>query len=202
MWPGRTVYILGGGPSLNAVDVERLRGERVIACNHAYQKADWIDMMLFADYRFYFDYKESMAKFSGLRVTTNERHHDKPGMLVVRRRNSWKGRVGGIVRDPSFVIWNKSTGACAINFAVHLGASRIVLFGFDMRRVEVAPGDERCNWHETGPTAGNKNPYKRFLTVFPMIARDLKEFGIECINATPKSAIKEFKIVKPEEVYP
>ena len=195
LWPGATVYILGGGPSLNKVDVGRLRGQRVIAVNHAFKKAPWIDVMYFGDRGFYFAEREAIDKFAGLKVTTYRKHGDKPGVLWIKRRTKPYG-----IRPESekhLITWNSSSGATAIGLAAHFGASKIILMGFDMRKI----GGYR-NWHSESPVVEKKDPYKRFLHPFPYIAADLQKMGIECINATPGSAIEQFPIVTPEEVYP
>ena len=49
IWDGGECFILGGGPSLAAVDVGQLRGRRVIAVNQAYKLGDWIDVLFFGD---------------------------------------------------------------------------------------------------------------------------------------------------------
>ena len=104
----------------------------------------------------------------------------------------------GIQRSPDRLAWNLNSGACAINLAVHFGVRRIILLGFDMHSVDGQP-----NWHkEHGPRNKNFEPWPRYLQVFPAIAADLKALGIECINATPGSAIREFPIIDPEGVLP
>ena len=49
MWDGGECFLLGGGPSLHEVDVNRLRGRRVIAINQGYKLGDWIDVLFFGD---------------------------------------------------------------------------------------------------------------------------------------------------------
>lgn len=212
LWPDRTCYILGGGVSLNKIDFSRLYGQRVIAVNHAYKLGPW-DAMFFNDRHFFtVESRSGLLDFPGLIVTTNRHHSGRPRVLVMKRKNIGGG--GGIITNPHTLVWNLSSGACAINLAVHFGVRRIILFGFDMRRVSIKENDIglapdaaregwRCNWHEPHPTTdAKKNPYPRFLVPFKGIARDLKKIGVDCINATPGSLIKVFPIVKPEEVYP
>jgi len=94
-------------------------------------------------------------------------------------------------------VWNISGGACAIGLAYHFGVKRIVLLGFDMRKV-----DGKANWHDdyVVPKPFRFNPYSRFLSVFPGIAKDLKRLNVECVNATPGSALTVFPIVKLEDI--
>ena len=193
IWSNADCFILGGGPSLKEIDVSRLTGSRVIAVNNAYRLGSWIDVLYFGDCRWYNWHKKELLQFAGLKVTTCEQHVDKPGIKVVRRKNA----PHGLQTNPAFLGWNLSSGACAINLAVHLGAKRIVLLGYDMRKVE-----GQCNFHDDYPHSRNKDPYKRFLVPFPTIAADLKKKHIECLNACPGSALTVFPIVDPGKVVP
>lgn len=196
IWPGRTVYILGGGPSLASVDVDRLRGERVIACNNAYKLGRWIDVALFADKEWLGPQVDGLRNFPGLKISLNENHDSKLGRALNIRVVKMDPRIGGLVRNPAVVAWNFSTGAAAINVAMHFGAKRIVLLGFDMRKI-----NGRQNWHDEHGNEETHNPYQtKFLPRFPKIAESLAKAGIECINATPGSALTCFPIVEPDEV--
>lgn len=202
IWPGRTVYILGGGPSLAAVDITRLNGQRVIACNQAYRLAPWIDAVCFMD----LDWlrlpsnKQGLREFRGLKISAHKGHiSDLGSELGIRVVNS-KKHVEGISTDPDVVHNNTNTGAFAINVAVQLGAKRIILLGFDMQ-----PVGGQNNYHADYPPprqGQEKNPYPKFLARFPKIAESLKALGIECINATPGSALTVFPIADPESVMP
>jgi len=195
LWPDGECFILGGGPSLAQVDIERLRGSRVIAVNNAYQLADWIDVLFYGDCRWLSSHERRLQYFPGLKVTVCPSHVHKPFVRVVERRNSPQG----LQPQPHRLAWNLSSGACAVNLAVHFGVRRIILLGYDMRKI-----DGNNNWHTTHPTAGipKHDPYTRFLRPWPFIARDAKQMGVEIINATPGSALGEFPIVDPQEIYP
>jgi len=104
-----------------------------------------------------------------------------------------KGKLSGICEKPDEVAWNRNSGASAINLAYHLGAKRVVLLGYDMRRVDGEP-----NWHKDHP-AKDKNPYELYLRHFKTIARDADRLGLEVINCTPNSALTCFPIVPLEE---
>ena len=196
LWPGGECFILGGGPSLKDVDMSRLKGRRVIAVNNAFKLADWIDVMFFGDPRWLKNQgiKLGILNFAGLKVTTREEHLDKPWIRVVKRRVQ---PTGGVSRDPGILVWNISSGACAIGLAYHFGVKRIVLLGFDMRKV-----DGKTNWHDdyAVPKKFQFNPYSRFMKPFEGIAKDLKRLNVECLNATPGSALDVFPIVELEDV--
>jgi hypothetical protein len=160
-------------------------------------------------------HKDRLLNFAGLKVTTRVECEKQPGIKVIRKRNSpW-----GISRDQGIVCSNKSAGGCAINLATLFGAKKIILFGYDMRKLteeELAEIERKAvwnypsemsnhNWHSEHTDAqtekrSNRNPYGTFLEPFDLIAKGLRRDGIECINATPGSALTHFPIVKPVDV--
>ena len=106
----------------------------------------------------------------------------------------------GLSSKPTMLLWNLSSGACAINLAFHFGVAKIVLLGYDMRRI-----DGEGHWHRDYVPRGGKlptEPYKRFLKAFPSISNDLRTAGVEIVNASPGSAIDCIPIVDPEDVLP
>lgn len=191
IWPDGDCFILGGGPSLAGVDIDLLRGRRVIAINCAYKLGDWFDALFFADCRWLHSHGKGLLDWAGLKVTTCPQHINKPGIKVMKKRNS----PHGLTTDPSLLGWNLSSGACAINLAVHFGVRRIVLLGYDMKKT-----DGRCNWHEDYGVNPKKNPYDRFRQPFVAIAADLDKMKVECLNASPDSALEVFKRVRLEDV--
>lgn len=187
MWRGSTCYVVGGGPSVSCDEIAKLEGRRVIVVNRAYKDAPWADVLFFWDCDFWTTWLSSIRQFAGLKVTACERHRDSDELHVLERVLS----VEGIGTDPAKLHQNRSSGACAIELARHLGAKRIVLVGFDMRKV-----GGRDNYHSDYPKPDRypKRPdkYAWFLGAFPAIARDLEAQGIECVNATPGSALTLF----------
>ena len=196
IWKGGECFILGGGPSLKKEDVARLEGRRVIAVNMAFTLADWIDVMFFGDAGFLKNYglSNGLMDWPGLKVTTAPAHLKRDWLRVVQRKNGPRG----LSKNPNWLWWNLSSGACAINLAFLFGVKRIVLLGFDMRKV-----DARNNWHDVYRGAGQKahhNPYGKFVGRFAAIADALKAHGVECLNATPNTALHEFAKVSLEDV--
>lgn len=223
LWKGDECFVLGGGPSLLQVDVDKLRGRRVIAVNNIVFLKDWFDIMFYGDQGFFNKYRLPLRAFGGLKVTAIKYtggHIDQRmeyfkkcinnGVKVVLRQVP---PPGGLSLNPSVLFWNSSSGGCAINLATLLGAKRVVLCGFDMRRVpleEIRQMPDRLqasadpsedNWHSAHDKR-KLSPYHEgnFLRPFPQIAKDARSQKIEIVNATPGSAIKEFPIVDPESV--
>ncbi len=198
IWPDGECFILGGGPSINDIDLSLLEGKRVIAVNNAYKLGNW-DVMFYGDCRWYQRHKEALTKFTGLKVHSCNANE---GCGDVKKIRKIGGNTYGINRRTDRLQWNASSGACAINLAVHFGVKRIILLGFDMQKVDGETNFHRDHAHHRGSEKDYRkfNPYPRHLVPFESIARDLKAYGVECLNATPNSALKAFPIVSPSEV--
>lgn len=196
IWPGEECYIIGGGPSVKDCDLTPLHTKRVIAVNNAFTLGPW-PVMFYGDCRWEIQHRETLRQFSGLRVHGCSQNEGVAYVhKILRIANQY-----GIHRDPAKLCWNLSSGACAINLAVHFGVKRIVLIGFDMQKV----GGE-SNYHRdhdihkaTPKQQAVYDPYERFLAPFPKIAEDLSRIGVECVNATPGSALTVFPTMTLEE---
>lgn len=81
-----------------------------------------------------------------------------------------------------------NSGYQAVNLAYLLGASRIVMLGFDM----TGEGN-RNHWHldHAGGSMTNPTPnlYREWVQMFGRLARDLKAEGVELLNASRRTAI-------------
>jgi len=85
IWPGATVFIIGGGPSITQDQLKLLcdsknRGKyRIIGCNKAYREGSWIDAIWCGDDRYFFKYRNAMVReYNGLRISlSNAAERDK-----------------------------------------------------------------------------------------------------------------------------
>lgn len=195
IWPGSTIYILGGGPSLSKTDLNLIHKKHTIGVNQAFRLGNFVDILYFGDGRFYQDNRKTGIKqFGGPIITSFGSVSDKgwPGVRRVRRTKP----LGIESEHRDAISWNGNSGASAINIAYWLGAKRVVLIGFDMARVDGAH-----NWHEHyGPRSPKFSPYHRHMRGWPTIAQDAKDLGLEILNATPGSAITDFPIVPLEKL--
>lgn len=192
-WKGQTCAIFGGGPSLSPVDRDYVieRGWKRIACNDAGLVFDpYAEVMAFGDPRWFTWNREELHRHQGQYRIHWKKFGDVPGVTLHRVRQ----RAGIVSHDPSAVCCN-NTGAAAINIAYLFGATRIVLFGFDMR-----PVDGKNNWHDrhqlpTKPqvyTGEKPVSHCGFIPLLTQAAKVYKERGIEVINCTPYSALTCF----------
>jgi hypothetical protein len=118
-WAGATVAVLASGPSMNADVAEALREHRTIVVNLEHNLAPWADMLVALDGNWAQPYRE----FAGLRVT---------GVADDGLDALYVGPMWERVRlSPSHEIEFRNSGLAAIRIAAGMGASRIILAGFE-----------------------------------------------------------------------
>jgi uncharacterized Rossmann fold enzyme len=200
------VFILGGGPSLADVDLEPLRTRRVIGVNQAYKLGPWVDICWFGDKQWYPGQLPAIRDFGGLIVTCA--HETNLNRRWQRVKYVGRSKPAGIeTKKPTHVAWNSSSGTSAVNLAYWLGASTVVLLGFDMK-IDGNPRDKqaRTHWHNDYEVRWDKrnaklvDPYERFMRYWPAVAKDAQAAGLTILNATEGSALDLFPRVKLEEV--
>lgn len=192
LWPGETVVCLGAGPSLSQADVDAVRGRaRVIAIKDAIQMAPWADAV-------YSCGKDSsqwwsrcgdalLANYQGLRFSLDMKAA-RWGATVLGQ-----GHESGLSTDPAVLMHGRNSGYQAINLAVHLGAAKILLLGYDMQRTH-----GRENFHD-GPMKGPGDKYQGWLPLFETLVEPLKQLGVAVINCTPGSALTCFPMMSLSE---
>lgn len=189
IWRGARVLVIAGGPSLTDMQVQAARpyvrrGElRVIGVNDAYRICNFLDVLYAADFRWW-DHHEARSRNVPLRVTVDEDCAKKHGLTHIPGKAE-----GGLSLTADCIHQGNHSGFQALNLAVYMGATDILLLGFDMRVTD------RVHWfgdHPEGVKIGNGQQFERFRNAYPPAARQLKELGISCINCSPDSAITCF----------
>jgi hypothetical protein len=196
MWRGQTVYVIGGGPSLRTFKWQRLHGKRTIGCNDAYILGPKVaDICYFGDAGWFRLHSRCLAYFSGLIATCTEGFLGDANNNMVSWLKYLDRRPQGLHKTPR-IGWNSNTGASAVNLAIQLGASKVILLGFDMK---IAEG--RANWHANHKDAPNNHIYNRFMRGFEAVKKDLdiKYPDIEVLNANPDSAMDIFPRVEIDD---
>ena len=92
---------------------------------------------------------------------------------------------------PDTVALERTSTTGAINLAVHLGASRIVLMGVDGKLS--ADGTRHAHglaW--PWPKGAQPDSFASQVQEFRRIAPSAKKLGVEIINANPESAVDAF----------
>lgn len=212
MWRGETVVCMATGPSMSPGVANVCRGRaRVIAINDNYLLAPWADIHYFCD-RKWFDWHKTgdhpaqrmlgldralglFRDYKGIRVTiepTAPVLEEDPRIKVLRNDSQpVKGKThdaGGLCLEPDGIRTGRNSGFQAINLAVHTGAKRILLVGYDMRAV-----DGKSHWFGDHPHKANARIYaSTFIPEFRTLIEPLGDLGIEMINCTPRSALEAF----------
>jgi len=177
LWPGETVVCIGTGPSVTQADVDTCRDRaRVIVVNDAYRLAPWADVLYAADDKWW-GWHKGAPGFSGLKYTIEPCRHAWPGLQVLRNAGPH-----GLETNPSGLRTGYNSGYQAINLAVHLGASRVVLLGYEMS------GDHYFGSHpdKTRP------PFGPCLKAFATLPAPLAAAGVEVFNCSRNTALKVF----------
>jgi hypothetical protein len=188
--PGGTVVCIGGGPSLTPDDVDYCCGKAtVIAVNDAYRLAPWADALFAADLEWWNVHK-GVPGFAGLKFGFGK-GAARWGVNVMRNTGD-----SGIEMDPTGLRTGRNSGAAAVNLAVHFGASRILLLGYDMQ----AKNEKHAHWFgaHKAPLRGN-SPYYTFRQVFDQTAKSLKKTGVSVINCSRETALTCFPRVALRE---
>jgi len=191
MWDGATVFIIGGGTSLESFDWSRLYDRHCIGCNDAYMLGAWVEICYFGDWRWYDIHKDKgLMEYKGLRVTCAEHPIVDPKILNLNRRPV------GIYEAP-LIGWNYSTGGSAINLAIQLGAKNIILLGFDMKLGKSG----EANWHPNLKNGPNPTVYERFMEGMRTIdiVRKKKFSHVNIFNVNDDSDLDVFPFLTLEE---
>lgn len=193
LWPNSTIVCLGCGPSLTQADVDVCRGHApVIAVNDAYRLAPWADVLYACDGKFW-DYYQGVPLFTGLKYGLTVKLGKWPG--VERLANTG---VEGIELQPTGLRSGSSSGYQAINLAVHLGASRILLLGYDYQLGR--KGQEHFfGRHPNGLRVTSDLP--AFARRMRGLVAPLKELGIEVINCSRETALPWFPRMSLEQAF-
>lgn len=191
-WKGQTGFIIGGGPSLLQQNLDLLRNQHVITINTSFKKIPWAEFTIFADTRWFLHHQKDLRNFKGRIVSVSTAATGPPVLLKMHRKNPPK-----LADDRGTLMVQNTTLTAAMNLAVHLGVSKIVLLGIDQK-----PGpDGKTHHHEPHPWKTVADCWKKQQVDLVHVATQLKERGIECVNASPGSALGLWPIVNLEEMF-
>lgn len=183
LWPGQTVTLIAGGPSLTVADVEAVRGQtRVIAVNDAYKLAPWADVLYAADRQWIEDWHQGVPDFAGMKYSIESANPTTRADWTVLRNTGPEG----LELDPSGLRTGSNSGYQALNLAVHLGAASILLLGFDM-------GNDGTQTHWFGDHPVHRiSPYAQMCAAFETLVDPLKSVGVSVVNCSRRTALTAF----------
>jgi len=162
--------------------VDRAKGQIVIAINDGYQMAPWSDYLYFCDKKWHDWHKDRLdfQAFKGQKIS----YEVSEASLQIDVDTSKQG----ISFNPSLISGGSNSGFQAINIAVLMGATRILLLGYDMKIAKSGA----AHWFGDHPDKV-RSGYMSWLTNFGIAADQLKDKGIEVINCSPDTALTCFK---------
>ncbi len=186
LWAGHTAVLIAGGPSLTRSDARHRLGAPGIvhlAINDAYRLIPEAALLYACDYRWWGWHHAHLGGFQGIKVTTDRRAgREFTDLKWVEGRHQ-----PGLSPDPAWIHYGQNSGYQALNLAFHLGATRIVLLGYDLQRA--ASGE--THWFGNHPDP-HVSAYAAWIPNFRPLARDLKARGVEVINCSPETALDAF----------
>ena len=182
IWEGEDVFIIGGGPSIKDLDLDKLlAGFKVLGINDGY-KYECCDACFFGDTVWWSHHCDELKSFRGEIYSTSGVHDPTIRHLDLT--------PVGFTDDKTKLAWNSNSGMAGINLAAHLGAKRIFLLGFDMRFGD----DGQPNWHPNIRKV-NQNTYKGMLNRELQMVKQMKNLfpELECINV---EVVKDWSMMK------
>jgi hypothetical protein len=185
---GKTCIILASGPTAGLCDTSLLPGWPVIAVNdgiYLYHQAGWLYA---ADWRWWDAHHEHVVQHSprtelwsqDAKASQKYRlHHVEgvrgPGLSTEAGKIKLGGHIG-------------NSGAQAMNLAVMFGAKRLILVGFDMKRI-----DGKAHYFGEHPPGLNRGDgWTNFVAQMGPMAAELYEAGVKVINTSPDTALPYF----------
>lgn len=189
LWPGATIVCIGGGPSLTPADIATVRGRaRVIAVNDAYRLAPWADVLYACDQQWW-NWHAGVPTFAGWKYGIASSVPITWPDVVVLENTGWLG----LEEEPTGLRAGHNGGYQAVNLAVHLGAARILLLGYDM-----APDGAQTHWFGDHPDHV-PSPFPEMRAAFDTLVAPLAARGVEVLNCSRRTALTAFPRVPLEQ---
>jgi hypothetical protein len=169
-------------------------GHPVIAVNDAYRRVPGAQVLYACDAAWWHHHKGARG-FKGQRWSSHgsATHNNKTQVAELYGVRLVPGRDGphGFSLDPVVIHYGSNGGFQAVNLALLMGASRVVLVGFDMH------GSHFFGRHPK--PLRNVTNFNGFIRAFERAARHLPA-GVQILNATPGSALRCFPMVSLDDV--
>jgi hypothetical protein len=191
---GKTMFLIGGGPSLKGVDLSALetRQDQVIVANNAYKLFPKALVAHHADYVWWEWNKELFAAtFTGeFKSTTGI-----GGAKSCYDLETWCWLRRGVDHSLSLdrtEVNGMHAGHQILNIAFFLGAKRIVLLGYDFCFGKAG----ETQWHSDHQRETNTEMWaKRMLPNFKTTLPFLEAAEVHVVNANPDSMLKDFEFI-------
>jgi len=136
-WMGCTAVCIGGGPSLTPEDVDYVRDKaNVIAINDAYKLAPWANILYACDLKWW-NWHGGVPEFKHIKATQDKKASLKYDLKYLQQTFIDDGEAGqvslGFDAVPGNIRTGRNSGYQAMHLAMQLGATKIILLGYDMQ---------------------------------------------------------------------
>lgn len=189
---GTNVFIVGGGFSLKSFDFGTLEGQNVIALNSAYKYVDETAVLYWADASWGQSEEDKLLKHPSKYRFSSRLNADS---LILDNKTGiggchWLKKTGDYGYDTNVNhVRGNNSGANAINFAVNLGAYRVILLGFDMGYT-----GSKYHFHEHHAVSTAATTYPElFIPSIESMAKEMKHLPVKIINCNTCSKLKCFE---------
>ncbi len=174
-WKGQIVVCLASGPSLNAEDIEAVRGFPTIVTNTTFRAVPWADALFGFDAPWWNLYIDEVRKVFAGRKFCQSAHVIRKDIESARAFRGFR----------SF----GNSGANAISLAICAGARRVVMLGYDGGLRLGAP----AHHHGDHPAPlSNCKSAPRWPAQFENLSRYTERKGVEVLNVSRETALTCF----------
>lgn len=199
-WTGGTVVIVGTGPSAADTPLMLAKGKaKSIVIKSAWKLAPWADVLYGVDKGWWIA-NSGARVFTGLKVSPSPTVQKLfPGVLPVRLRpfdrmlSAETGIIGcGLRCGGGFA------GFQTMNLAIQWGAKRLILVGFDMTL------ENGAHWTKDYRGVARPDPARTasWREALDGCAGQLRDMGIEVLNASVWSALRNYPKVRFADMFP
>lgn len=174
---GKEVHIVGSGPSLEHFDYGRLDGKNLIAINHAYKLLK-DELWTVSIDRGFVEHEDARAPYNTTLVSRKQAPHP----IIY-----WDTKKTFSMKPEEGLYTFKNSGIAAIMTALHAGASKIYLYGFDYKYKDGKSHATKGKFkhQRTGPEY--EETYGKRIEGFEVFPRHM------IVNMNPNSAIPYFQ---------
>lgn len=168
----------------------------MLVVNNTWERALWADALYACDGAWWRRYEAATAgQFTGQRWTQDKGAADKYGLRWIRSKAGYR-----LILDADAIGQGGNSGFQALNLALHFGARKIILTGFDMQ-----PTAGALHWHGDHKRGdGLHNPtaqtFAGWRSAFENAAAQLADENVDVLNASRVSALSCFERVDLESV--
>lgn len=190
-WLGETVFVVASGPSLRHVNVDLIRGRKILCINSAYELVPFASMVYFGDARWWKAHKHTLVHSSIAMVTCSGLIKD-PRVLWIDRLKPVSPSTG-YTDNRNAVASQRTSLQGGMNLAAHLNSNdhvkgKIVLIAADMGR-DPKTGQSHGHQPHKWPARPGNVTWDEQMRHLKWIVEPLKTRGIDVINTSMGSRI-------------